>query len=126
MLPHNSAPPDCAAKRITTPGPRTVYEKHAPHGLHASHDLHVWGNDAVTEVAKGKFLYGTVTVGERGQIVLPKEARDHFSIKPGDKLIVTGDVNKGIAIVKAEIMKDLALKILGTLGESREERKRGE
>jgi hypothetical protein len=36
--------------------------------------------------------------------------------------IVTGDVNKGIAIVKAEIMKDLALKILETLGESREER----
>jgi AbrB family looped-hinge helix DNA binding protein len=80
----------------------------------------------VTEVAKGKFLYGTVTVGERGQIVIPKEARDQFEIKPGDKLIVTGDVNKGIAIVKAEAMKDLALKILGTLGESKEGRKRGQ
>jgi hypothetical protein len=34
-----------------------------------------------------KYIYGVVTVGERGQIVIPKKARDQFNIKPGDKLI---------------------------------------
>lgn len=79
----------------------------------------------MTEVAKGKFLYGTVTVGERGQIVIPKEARDQFEIKPGDMLIVVGEAKKGIALVKASAMKDFALKILGVLGEAGEEGRRG-
>jgi AbrB family looped-hinge helix DNA binding protein len=70
----------------------------------------------MTELAKGKFLYGTVTVGERGQIVLPIEARKHFNIRPGDKLLVAGDLKKGLAIQKASIMKDMALKILGVMG----------
>lgn len=70
----------------------------------------------MTEIEKGKFLYGTVTVGERGQIVLPIEARKHFNIKPGDKLLVAGDLKKGLAIQKANIMKDVALKILGVMG----------
>ena len=73
----------------------------------------------MTEVAKGKYMYRIVTVGERGQIVIPKEARDQFNIKPGDKLIVIGDVKKGIGIVKADVMKELALKILGVFGEVR-------
>ena len=71
----------------------------------------------MTEVAKGKYMYGIVTVGERGQIVIPKEARDQFNIKPGDKLIVIGDIKKGIGVVKADVMKELALKILGVFGE---------
>jgi AbrB family looped-hinge helix DNA binding protein len=70
----------------------------------------------MTEIAKGKFLYGTVTVGERGQIVLPIEARKHFNIKPGDKLLIAGDLKKGLAIQKASMWKDVALKILGALG----------
>ena len=68
----------------------------------------------MTEVAKGKYIYGIVTVGERGQIVIPKKAREHFKIKPGDKLLVAGDLKKGIAVQKASVMKELALKILGT------------
>lgn len=48
---------------------------------------------------KGKRAFGFVTVGERGQIVIPKEARDVFSIKPGDKLFVLGDEEQGIAII---------------------------
>ena len=40
---------------------------------------------------KGKHIFGTVRVGERGQIVLPKQARDVFKIKPGDMLVVLGD-----------------------------------
>lgn len=52
---------------------------------------------------KGKHFFGTVTVGERGQIVIPKKAREVFQIKPGDSLMVLGDeMQGGIAMVKAE------------------------
>ena len=45
----------------------------------------------------GKYAW-TVKVGEKGQIVIPKEARDVFGIQPGDTLLVLGDVKQGIAI----------------------------
>ena len=54
---------------------------------------------------KGKHIFGTVRVGERGQIVLPKEARDLFQIKPGDRLVVLGDEaqeHPGMALMKEE------------------------
>ena len=69
----------------------------------------------MTEIQKGKYLFGTVKIGERGQIVIPKEAREVFEIKPGDNLLLVGDVEKGIAIVKADLMKDLAIKILDNM-----------
>ncbi|NLX82633.1 MAG: AbrB/MazE/SpoVT family DNA-binding domain-containing protein [Clostridiales bacterium] len=46
---------------------------------------------------EGKYAW-TVKVGEKGQFVIPKEARDVFNIRPGDTLIVLGDINQGIAI----------------------------
>ncbi len=46
---------------------------------------------------EGKFAW-TVTVGEKGQIVIPKQAREVFGIKPGDNLILLGDVERGLAI----------------------------
>jgi AbrB family looped-hinge helix DNA binding protein len=46
---------------------------------------------------KGKYAW-TVKVGEKGQIVIPKQARDIFDIKPGDTLIILGDEQQGIAI----------------------------
>ena len=55
---------------------------------------------------KGKYAW-TVKVGEKGQIVIPKEARDVFDINPGDTLIVLGDVNKGIAIPPKNQMNKL-------------------
>lgn len=48
---------------------------------------------------KGKYIW-TAKVGEKGQIVIPKEARDVFNIKPGDTLLLLGDEAQGIAIVK--------------------------
>lgn len=51
---------------------------------------------------RGKHLFGSVKVGERGQIVIPKEARDLFGIQPGDKLVVLGEEGQGIAICKEE------------------------
>ncbi len=46
---------------------------------------------------EGKYAW-TVTVGTKGQIVLPKEAREVFGIEPGDTLIILGDETKGLAI----------------------------
>jgi AbrB family looped-hinge helix DNA binding protein len=54
----------------------------------------------------GKHLFGLVKVGERGQIVIPKAARDIFGIKPGDELLVLGDEKQGgLAIMKGEILR---------------------
>lgn len=46
---------------------------------------------------KGKYAW-TVTVGEKGQIVIPKQARDVFDIEPGDTLVILGDEKRGLAI----------------------------
>ncbi len=51
------------------------------------------------KVPEGKFI-STVKVGEKGQIVIPKGARDLFDIKPGDTLLLLADVRQGIAIVQ--------------------------
>lgn len=64
---------------------------------------------------KGKHIFGLVTVGERGQIVIPKDAREVFSISPGDKLLVLGDEEQGIAIVKADAFQSFASFILDSL-----------
>ncbi len=64
---------------------------------------------------KTKSFYGSVKVGERGQIVIPKKARDEYDIQPGDSLIVFGDNKKVIKIMKADMMRDFALKVLEEL-----------
>ena len=57
-----------------------------------------------------KFV-GISKVGEKGQIVIPKEARDMFEIKSGDSVIVLCDKSKGIALLKADAIEDLTDKI---------------
>lgn len=52
--------------------------------------------------APGKFA-ATVRVGEKGQIVIPKGARDLFGIRPGDTLLLLADVDQGIAIVRQDV-----------------------
>ena len=69
---------------------------------------------AVLKGPKGKHIFGTVKVGERGQIVIPKEAREIFGIRPGDSLLVVGDEAQGIAILKSGAFMDFALKIFDT------------
>ncbi len=49
---------------------------------------------------KGKYAFGVVTVGEKGQITLPAKARKVFDINPGDNLILLGDELQGIAVIK--------------------------
>lgn len=50
-------------------------------------------------IPKGKHAFGMVTVGAKGQIVIPKRARDVFGIKPGDALLMVGDEDQGLAII---------------------------
>ena len=57
---------------------------------------------------KGKHLFGLVTVGDKGQIVIPVKARKLFDISAGDQLVVLGDEGQGIALVKAESFLALA------------------
>ncbi len=52
---------------------------------------------------KGKHIFGTVKVGEKGQIVIPKDAREIFGIQPGDSLVVLGDEASGLALMKNEV-----------------------
>ena len=53
---------------------------------------------------KGKNLWGSVTLGDRGQIVIPKAARDRFGLKAGDRLIVGSD-EVGIALFPAKFFE---------------------
>lgn len=59
---------------------------------------------------KDKYV-GICKVGEKGQIVIPKEARDMFGIKPGDSIIVLCDKAQGIALVKSDVIEDLTSKV---------------
>lgn len=59
---------------------------------------------------KDKFV-GIAKVGEKGQIVIPKEARDMFDINSGDSIIVLCDKEKGIALLKADVIEDLSDKV---------------
>ena len=53
---------------------------------------------------KGKYFFGVAKMGERGQIVIPKKARDEFQLIPGDSLIILGDEERGLAIVPEKMM----------------------
>lgn len=56
-------------------------------------------------------VFGTAKVGDRGQIVIPKEARDCFGIEPGDTLLILGKAQTGLIITKPETLNNLANEI---------------
>lgn len=68
--------------------------------------------DKASKTPKGKFA-ATVRVGERGQIVIPKGARDMFDIKAGDTLLVLADIKRGIAIMQYDTFEAYASKLVG-------------
>ena len=69
-------------------------------------------NQTIMIAEQGKYIFGVVKVGDRGQVVIPKDARELYSIKAGDSLLVLGD-SKGMAILKTEIFQDKIDEVLG-------------
>lgn len=70
-------------------------------------ELFMDDNSALTDdERKGKYMFGAVRVGERGQIVIPSRARKIFNIKRGDLLLFLGDVRRGMAAVPLKEYKD--------------------
>jgi AbrB family looped-hinge helix DNA binding protein len=63
-----------------------------------------------------RHIFGTAKVGEKGQIVIPKEARKLFGIQPGDTLLLVGDEKNGIIITRPEVLNNIADQILDNLG----------
>lgn len=57
----------------------------------------------IAPAPKGKHIFGNVTLSERGQIVIPKEARELFDLKAGDRLLLLGDENQGLALMKESV-----------------------
>lgn len=57
---------------------------------------------------KGKHIFGIVTVGDKGQIVIPARARKIFGIEPGDSLVILGDEGQGLAVIKSDDFINLA------------------
>lgn len=60
-------------------------------------------------------VFGTAKVGERGQIVIPKEARELFHIQPGDTLLILGEEDTGLIVSKPEVLTDIANKLFTTV-----------
>ncbi len=65
-------------------------------------------NQGLAAPPKGKYIFGVVTVGEKGQIVIPAKARKTFSIEIGDRLIVLGDERQGLALLKTDVFLEMA------------------
>jgi len=68
---------------------------------------------------KGKYAW-SATVGEKGQIVIPKQARELFDIHPGDTLVLLGDVDRGLAIPPKSVFSQFAAAIFQTAEEEEE------
>ncbi len=66
------------------------------------------GGKHILGKGNAKRVFGTAKVGDRGQIVIPKEARELFDIHPGDTLLILGEENKGLIVSRPEILRDLA------------------
>ena len=66
----------------------------------------VEGVGMIPPALKGKNIWGSVTINERGQLVIPKAAREKFGLKGGQRLIVLSEDGEGIALVPAEIFEE--------------------
>jgi AbrB family looped-hinge helix DNA binding protein len=64
----------------------------------------------MSKFSKDKYFFGSVKVGERGQIVIPAKARKIFKIESGDQILVFGDINKGLGLMKATELKGFMTK----------------
>ena len=67
-------------------------------------------------VHDGKFAW-MVKIGEKGQFVIPKEARDVFGFQPGEEILVLGDVKRGIAILPREMQQEYVARLFAEIEE---------
>ena len=79
-------------------------------GIHLPSGKHVLG------MKKARHNFGTAKVGERGQIVIPKDARELYGIHPGDTLLILGDEENGMIVTKPDVLSSLAERILDQIG----------
>lgn len=79
-------------------------------GIHLPSGKHVLG------MKKARHIFGTAKVGERGQIVIPKDARELYGIRPGDTLLILGDEENGMIVTKPDVLSSLAERILDQIG----------
>ena len=70
------------------------------------------GGKHILGKSTAKRVFGTARVGDRGQIVIPKEARELFGIQPGDTLLILGDAETGLIVSRPEVLNDLADQLL--------------
>ena len=77
------------------------------------------GGKHLLGMPKGRHVFGTVKVGEKGQIVIPKEARCQFGIQPGDTLLVLGDDRHGIIVTRPDVIHDVAMQILENMEDNK-------
>ena len=69
------------------------------------------GGKHILGKGKAQRVFGTAKVGDRGQIVIPKEAREFFGIEPGDTLLILGKNETGLIVTKPETLSNLANQI---------------
>jgi len=67
-------------------------------------------------VNNGKYAW-MVKIGEKGQFVIPKEARDLFDLRPGNEILVLGDEKRGLAILPKEMQKEYITRIFSEIEE---------
>lgn len=73
------------------------------------------GGKHILGKSNARRVFGTAKVGDRGQIVIPKEARELFGIQPGDTLLIVGETETGLIVSRPEALNDLADKILNNI-----------
>lgn len=78
------------------------------------------GGKHVLGKANARRVFGTAKVGDRGQIVIPKEARELFNIQPGDTLLILGEEETGLIVSRPEVLSDIANQIFDNVKKEEE------
>lgn len=78
------------------------------------------GGKHILGKGKSRKVFGTAKVGDRGQIVIPKEARELFHIQPGDTLLILGDEDTGLIVSRPDVLNDIASKLFDNVRKEEE------
>ena len=73
------------------------------------------GGKHILAKGTGKRVFGTAKVGDRGQIVIPKEARELFGIKPGDTLLILGEEDTGLIVSRPDVLSNIANQLFNSV-----------